>query len=257
MTTGPETGAAAVASVLRERRAAAGLKRGQVADLSGIHVSMISRLERGRYQHQLTEATVATLSRVLDCGAALYHAAGMPTPQAARLAADPELLRAFDDGPLARAAIRNLHLAHLAGSLSAQALSGDGRRVDEKKLWRVVNGSAAPGRALQGAASAQGRFDVAHRVAHLVLRSGCQWPRVVPAEQEAHDLAAMLLCPGPQVKQAIRAAFAEPRNLWSPDAGRLVESIADFLVVPGWTVLRCIGPSSDLHFYLVQEGQDV
>lgn len=249
---------AAVAAALAQARRSAGLSRAELADRAQIDVSVLSRLEGARYFHRLKASTLEALTRALSCGQDLYHAAAMPHPDVISLAADEHYHRAFASLPATRLAIRRLHLQELAAPFASQALTADGRRVDEKKLWRRVTGTAITTghHARWGDGTAATRFGVAHSAAHTLLETICRWPRVEASEQEANEMAAMLLAPAAQISQALKTVLSGPRDLWASDAEGILEAVADFLVIPGWVALRCLGAARELDFYLQQEEQE-
>ncbi|MFI5845624.1 helix-turn-helix domain-containing protein [Catenuloplanes sp. NPDC051500] len=250
---------AALAAALSEARRSAGLSRADLAARVGIDVSVLSRLESGRYFHHLKASTLDLLTETLRCGWALYLAAGIAHPDVSNLAADQQHYLAFNDLPAASTALRRLHLQNFAETLATQTLTADGRRVDEKKLWRLVAGGTLPApasSAVWGAGAAAARFKIAHDAAHVILQTTCRWPRVEAGEQDTNELAAALLAPAAQLGQALRTVLSMPRDLWAPDADGVLEAVADFLVIPGWVALRCLGSARDLEFYLQPEEQE-
>ena len=239
-------------AVLSELRAAKGLTRRKLAELAAIDRSVLSRIERGAYPHQITTGLVEKLTFALEAGVSLYRAARLPLPAASELIASPDVSGAFQELHTARRVLRQLHLESLAQPVAYASRSGTGLQIDAGKLWRVAGGQgplpgSGPGRS---ADAAQRRFQIAHVAAHHMLAAPCEWPMVSPLEIDANDLAGALLAPRTLMVQALKAAFANSIDPWSPDADGLVGHVADYFLIPGWVALRRIGMADELNYYL-------
>jgi hypothetical protein len=184
----------------------------------------------------------------------LYRAAGIAAPEALQLIVSADYSAAFLDLQTARWELRQLHLENLAFPISSESRSRNGLMIDTDRLLRAAGGSrqvtSGPVAARKSDSTATRRFYAAHAAAHLILSSDCAWPQISAHELDANDLAGALLAPRGLMIQALKAAFASPVDPWSPDAGSLVEIIADKLLVPGWVALRRIGVMQELNYYL-------
>jgi transcriptional regulator with XRE-family HTH domain len=240
-------------SVLVELRNAQGLSRGQLAEAATIDRSVLSRIERGAYPHQITASLVGKLTAVVGGGMALYRAAGIAPPEAAELVAAPDVSEAFHDLHSVRRALRQVHLENLALPVAERSRTRTGLQIDAGRLWNAAGGqgraptNSGPGQPID---PTQRRFQAAHATAHLILDCECAWPRVSPPELDANDLACALLVPRPLIAHALKAAFADTLEPWSTDAGGLVAFVAEYFLVPGWVALRRIGIADELNYYL-------
>lgn len=82
------------ATILREKRRAAGLSQRRLAELAGVDFSYISKLENGRLPAPAAE-TISRMAKILNCPAEELLAAAkkMPGGMEDNLSAQPEALR--------------------------------------------------------------------------------------------------------------------------------------------------------------------
>jgi transcriptional regulator with XRE-family HTH domain len=246
--------AADLAAALREERLRARLTRRELADLASIHQSVLSRLERGTYPHEITTATLKRLSDALDCDNRLFAAARVASPAAMELLAHLGRAHSRAGEVQVRLGLRRLELAGIAGEFETQAMSPDDTRIDTKRLCLEVARSrrrpVEPRFGKKEAVLAVRRFWRAHAAAHTLLETVCRWPYVEQTEVDANSLAGMLIAPTRLVNSAIRSAVLPAEHeIWEPGCADLVRAVAERLAIPGWVALRRIA-DAELDFFL-------
>ncbi|MEU4548288.1 helix-turn-helix domain-containing protein [Nonomuraea dietziae] len=252
---GAGPGGARLAAALQRFRVQAGLSRRELAARADIDRSVLSRLERGAYPHQVRSETLSRLSAVLNCGDSLHLAAGTASPGVQDLSPMLQQVHSALGETAIREGLRRLELTAVASAFEARILSRDGKQVDEMRLCREVG--TATGEPLEprgGCSSAQPawrRFWIGHDAAHTILKTICKWPYVLSEETDANYLAGLLLAPDRLVQAAVRnSLLRELRPAWTPDCGGVVGEVAERLMIPGWVAVRRIAESGHLDYYL-------
>ena len=246
------------AAALGRARRDAGLTRAELAASAKLDLSVLSRLESGRYQHRLKSAAVERLTAALSCGDALYVAGGFLSPGFQELFADASLQPVLTDAAAVKPALRRVRLMQIAQEVTEAAQTVAGRQVDVARLWRAAQREAgqdpgAPPHRWLGthpSTVAGQRFQMAHCAAHVLLTTECGLPRLTAAEGEASELASLLLAPPASLRTAVRVAFQAEVAAWDADTGGLVAAVAEFLMVPGWVAACRLADFGDLYLFL-------
>ncbi|MEX3105523.1 helix-turn-helix transcriptional regulator [Streptomyces sp. ST1015] len=135
----------------RGQRRAAGLRREELAELAGLSVDYVTRLEQGRSTNpsgQVAEALARALRLTADERAYLFGLAGLvlPGPQVVPSYIPPSVLRLLDrlvDTPVA---VTDAALTLLMANPLHQALLGDmsgARGFERNGAWGVFRGSSS------------------------------------------------------------------------------------------------------------------
>lgn len=175
-------------------RRAAGLRREELAQLAGISVDYVTRLEQGRASNP-SEQVVEALGRALRLSAIerehLFHAAGLVPPGQGKVPAyvPPSVLRVLDRLISTPVAVFDAAGTQLMANPMYLALMGEYRGNERNALWRNFLGSgsrvrhtpeglralrAAQVAGLRAAASRYPADQTVHRlVAELLAKSQC------------------------------------------------------------------------------------
>ena len=256
--------------LLREARERAGLKLKEVAERSGTSVTTLSLLERGQREvsPELLERIVAFTGAD---GSAAFRLAGVASPQALSELLGPDLARALDRGGLSadsRRALRRVHLAALAGSVSPRTdfppVSAE-RLLDEEfgieirftKETDVVRFGTPELVELPGELGADEQrryrnFLLGHMAGHALIsrdtdrRPTCNFRAGGGGEGEASWLAGLLLMPRKMLETEAQV-FTGPYKLGDPDGLKnFISEVAAAFAVPAWLAARHLGDAGHL-----------
>lgn len=242
---------------LLDARLARGLTISEVARRAGISIGHLSRVERG--EREATRSVLDAVAGALGMPVGeLLHAAGLASPEAIALAADPACNLAFQPEEISRTrdALRRIHLGALAEDCRRRAtvaLGGEVRiPVDPSAMLRVMGISVfvAPGRPPvrlvnarrvevdPAVEPAEGRYLLGHVAGHLVLDTGsCNRDLLDESEADASAFAAYLLLPAVELRRLTKS-MAAGRTLRKPSDFTLIAEVAERFGVPFWMAAR-------------------
>ena len=248
------------ASALRAARRDSGMSLRALSECTGISESHLSRIERG----ERTSLSKQSLAALVDATGwhGLWSAAGCVPPdieqELARLAG--ELGEAALRGQAVRA-LRRLFSADCARRfLARHDIPERDMRVDIRAAAAIsglsVSVEYVPGSGSNSITFGEGgaaevrvgrdtpgatillRFLYAHALGHRILDHGsCAYPMTNGAEEEATDIACLLLMPDSLVERAVRRSMIG-HDPWDPAGGDPVSGIASALAVPLWVAVR-------------------
>ena len=251
--------------VLRRLRLRRGLTQRQLAVLAGTGVSHLSRLESGDRTdvsrtllarlgealgatHELaaaarrlpyaTEQALLRYPRALDRD--VLDSRTLPALRRSDAAARAEALLNRTPGVEQHGRIDPLVLCRRLG-LTPETRVGDGGPpveflADAPRRGVVIRAPGEPG---EPSVLPRTRFLAAHAAAHAMAgEAACSLPMMADAELEACDIAVHLLVPKRLLNDTLAKAGLERIDVWSPDLGVLMFSVADRLAVPGWVAVR-------------------